>query len=282
MPQVFQQGRQVFGKGGDEQPVPLSQHEVAAGGDGLAAPQHGTHQDLAPDDALQIHQADVAQLAAGIYPQLNDLCAALGEGIPPEKARVFQQPVDLRGGLVLGIDEHGQTEGLPHFENLLGVFRIPHPGDGVELLVHGVGRGAAEQVYFVCTGGGDEQIGVLHTGLPQHIHGCAVALNGDHVVPLHTGFQGGGLGVDNGHVVALAGELTGQSGADLAVACDNDFHICLRFLKRSTGFTVLKTVKFFLLYHFLAENAIFFENAEKTHSCVPPCPGAEACGVRGR
>ena len=233
--QVFQQGSQVFGQGGDEQPVALPQCEVAAGGGGGTAPKHGTDQDLALDNGPQVSQLDVAQLAFGVYPQLYDFCPALGEGIPPEKAGVFQQPVDFRSGLVFGVDEHGQAEEVPHFEDLLGVLRIPDPGDGVQLRVHRVGGGAAQQIDFVRACGGDQQIRRLHTGLTQHLHRGAVALDGDHVVALHAVFQPLELGVDDRHVVALSCKLAGQGSAYLAVTRNDNIHSILPVSKNSSA-----------------------------------------------
>ena len=226
--QIFKQGGQVLGKGGDKQPVPLPQDKVAAGGDGGASPQDGADQDLAADDGPHIRQTDVAQLAAAVHPELHDLRSALGKGVPPQEARVFEQPVNFRGGLVFRVNEHGQAEKLPHLENLLGILGVAYPGDGVKLGIHGVGGGAAQKVNFICPGGGDQQVRVPDTGLTKHVHGCAVALDGHDIVTLHAGFQRQELGVDDRHVVPFAGELPGQGGAHLAVARNDYFHICLR------------------------------------------------------
>ena len=141
--QVFQQSGQVLGKGGDKQPVTLPQNKVAAGGNGGAPPQDGADQNLAADNGPHVCQPHIAQLAAAVYPEFYDLRPALGEGIPPQEARVFEQPVNFRGGLIFGIDEHGQAKKLPHLENLFRVLRVPDPGDGVQFGVHGVGGGAA-------------------------------------------------------------------------------------------------------------------------------------------
>ena len=159
-----------------------------------------------------------------LHPQLHDLRAALGKGVPAEKAGVFEKPLNFRGGLVFGVDNQGQTEDIPHIINLLGVFRVADPGDGMKLRIHGVGRGAAQQIDFVLAGGGDEKIRVLDLGLGQHGHGGAVALHAEHIVALHAFRQHLAVGIDQGNVVALRGELAGQGGPYLAVACDNDVH----------------------------------------------------------
>ena len=88
-----------------------------------------------------------------------------------------------------------------------------------------MGGHAAEQVHLVGVGGGDEQVGLPDPRLLQGGHGGAVALNAHYVVLLHGLFQDQIVQVDEGQVVALGAELTGQGEAHLAVACDDDVHV---------------------------------------------------------
>ena len=90
-----------------------------------------------------------------------------------------------------------------------------------------MGCGAAQQVHFICAGGGNQQIRIHNTGLTQDIHGSAVALYGNHIVAFHTVFQAFELGIDYGNIVAFGGELTGQGSANFAVTCNDYVHLCL-------------------------------------------------------
>ena len=94
----------------------------------------------------------------------------------------------------------------------------------MQLGIQAVGSGAAQQIHFVGTCGGDEQLRIPDTGLQQRFHGCTVAVNRHHVVLFLAGSQNPRIDVDEGDVVTFGGQQTGQSGADLAVTGDDDIH----------------------------------------------------------
>ena len=87
-----------------------------------------------------------------------------------------------------------------------------------------MGSGAAQQVHFVRTGGGNEQIRIQDAGLLQNIHGGTVSVDGNYVVTLHAGLQDPGIGVDNRNIVAFGNQLPGQGGANLTVARNDNIH----------------------------------------------------------
>ena len=63
--------------------------KIKSAATGVAAPQNGTDQNLAFDNAGHFDQRFIAKLAFFIDTQFHDLGAALGEGVPTEEARVF-------------------------------------------------------------------------------------------------------------------------------------------------------------------------------------------------
>lgn len=136
----------------------------------------------------------------------------------------LEELIGLLGGGLLGIYREGQPQLLPHGDQLIRVLRVADPGDGV-LDAQLFGGEAGQQVELVPAGGGDEHLRLFHAGLPEGGHGGAVAHHGHDVKLLGALGKHLGVGVDDGDVVALAGELRGQGGAHFAVAHDNNVHI---------------------------------------------------------
>ena len=223
-PQAAQHIGQIMGRGGDEDPIPLPEDEITLRGDGSSAAQYRTDQHPAVDNAVHVAQRHVAQLAGLINAQLHDLHPPLGEGIPLQKARILQKIRNFLGGLLLRVDGHGQTEHILHGVDLLGILRIPDSGNGVQVGIQIVGGGAAQQVNFVCIGGGNQKIRLLHACLEQDVHGHTVAGNRHHIVLLQGFLQNMGVLVDQGHIVALGRQQPCQRGAYLAVTGNNNVH----------------------------------------------------------
>ena len=138
-----------------------------------------------------------------------------------------QQVDDLAGRHLLGVeqvvdahvDEHLLVVG---FE----VFVVVDAGDGfprTELL----GQHRRHDVVVLLVVDGDEQVAFAHRSLAQHGEGRRVALDGDHVgQTAHLGEQLL-VAVDDGDVVAVAAEHTGQVTAHLAGTRYHDFHSCV-------------------------------------------------------
>ena len=136
--------------------------------------------------------------------------------------------MDLGSRLLFRINSHGKTENVPHFIDLLYVFGISDPGDGMQLRIDAVGSGAAQQIDLVGTGGGDQQIRVPDAGLEQHVHGGAVAVDRHNIKALDAGVKHLAVGIDQGDVVALGRKLPGKGGADLTVTGNNNIHSVLQ------------------------------------------------------
>ena len=221
---VFQHPGEIVRGRGDEEAVALLQDEAAVRRYGHAPAKDGADQDPALDEVVELVEGDALEAASLRHLQLRDLHPAPGEGLPLEEAWVFQQPVDLGGGLLVRIHGEGEGEGLPHLIDLVGVVGVADAGDGVDVLIQPVGAEAAEEVDLILAGGGDEEVRVGNAGLAQDLHRGAVALDGHHVETLQSALQHLLLGVDEGQVVALAGQLPGHGGAHLAGARDEDLH----------------------------------------------------------
>jgi hypothetical protein len=95
-----------------------------------------------------------------------------------------------------------------------------------------MGSGAAQKIYLVCTGGGDQKIGIHYAGLTQNTHRGTVSVNGDDIIALHTGFQNLGVGIDERDAVAFRGKLTGKGGTYFSVACNDNIHSSLLNLEK--------------------------------------------------
>ena len=111
-----------------------------------------------------------------------------------------------------------------HFVDLVGILRVANSGDGMQSGVQGVGSGAAQKIHFVGAGGGNKQIRILHTGVQQHLHGGAVAMNGDDIVALQTAAENLIVGIHQSDVIALGRQLAGQSGAYLTSSGNDNIH----------------------------------------------------------
>ena len=83
---------------------------------------------------------------------------------------------------------------------------------------------ARDHVDLVARGQGDDHVGAVAAGGFEH--GGVRGVPGDRpdVEAVLEVRQQGGVGVDHGHVVGLAGEVFGQRGPDLTRSQDDDFH----------------------------------------------------------
>ena len=90
-----------------------------------------------------------------------------------------------------------------------------------------IGKQRRHDVVVLLVVDGDEQVAFAHRSLAQHGEGRRVALDGDHVgQTAHLGEQLL-VAVDDGDVVAVAAEHTGQVTAHLAGTRYHDFHSCV-------------------------------------------------------
>ena len=224
-PEVAEQRGQVVRGSGNEDPVALFQSKLpAVRRVGHALAQNRADQRAAVDQSRQIGQRLIAQFALPVDLEFHDLEPSVREGIALQKAREFQKTVDLDGGLPFGIEGHGKSEPVPHLVDLPHVFGVVDAGDGMQFSVHGVGGQAGQQVEFVGTRRGDEQIGGSDARVAQRLHRGAVALQRHHVVLARRRFQNRGVTVDQDQIVPLVRQFLGQRLAYFAVTGNQDFH----------------------------------------------------------
>ena len=131
----MEQSGKVVCRCGDKNPVAFPQNKFSVRRNGFSVAQHHAHKHLAPDNGIQAVQRKIAQPTAGFHTQLNNFHPALCKGVPFQKTGVLQQPADLRCGLPLRIDSHGERKNVPHLINLVAVFRVADTCDGVQLRV---------------------------------------------------------------------------------------------------------------------------------------------------
>lgn len=87
------------------------------------------------------------------------------------------------------------------------------------------GDEAGQQILFVGIGGGNQQICLLHTGLPLNFQSGAIALNGHDIQTLAGMLQSRGPFVDDGHIVSGFGQALGKGAAHFAVSYNNNAHL---------------------------------------------------------
>ena len=92
---------------------------------------------------------------------------------------------------------------------------------GVE---QGVGHLTGDHVGLVTVGDGDQHVGILSTRFAQHLGVGAVTVDHPQVKLVLQFAQAFAVGVDDGDVVVLPGQVLGQSAADLAGSQNDDLH----------------------------------------------------------
>ena len=205
--------------------VPRLGRVPPVGDDDLIAPLRGAEEDgQLLDPVIQLRQGVAADEVVLLHPKADKLHPAPVEGLDIGRRGEAQQPGDLHRRGVLGVDDHVDAQFLFEDGELHRVLHVAHPGDGV-LGAQPLGGEAADHVYLVQAGGGDDDVGGVDAGLPQCHNRRAVALDAQDVQGLRRAAQGVVVGVDDGDVVLLPGEMLRQSEAHLAVAHDNDFQV---------------------------------------------------------
>ncbi len=223
-PQIFHQLGQVLDAGGDIDGIPLPQSEGARRDMHPVLPLHSADQHVDPGDLIELEQRNARQLGPGSHGNGHDLHLALGKGLPFQKRGELKQLIGLLSGGLLRVYGKGKPQLLPHGYQLVGIFRIPHPGDGMGCPQLLAGE-AGQKVQLIPAGGGNEHVGLLRPRLPQRDHGGPVAGDRHHVQLLRAGIEHLRVGVNDGNVMPLGGKLPGQSRSHLAVAYNNNVHI---------------------------------------------------------
>ena len=212
--------------GGKGQDVPRPDLEGAAGDGDLALPLHGADEDVRGDPLAQGDQVHAVQHVALRHLEFDHIGLSVGKGVDLQRRGQIEDARRLRGGLQLGVDDHGQPQLFPEIAHLPAVVRGAHPGDG-GAVAHPLGHGAAQQVQLVGFGDGDEQIGVFNAGLLQNAVAGAVSHDAHDVIQVGQGLDPLGILVHHDDIVALPAQLLYQRTAHLAAAHDDDLQAAL-------------------------------------------------------
>ena len=86
------------------------------------------------------------------------------------------------------------------------------------------GDQTGKQIDLVMGGNGDEQVGILHTGIAQNVIAGAAASYRSKVIHIGKLVQPAFGQIDQSQVVSCCAELAGQFRAYLAAAYNNDTH----------------------------------------------------------
>ena len=154
-------------------------------------------------------------------PKTDQLHTAAIEGFDIGGGGKAKQAGDLDSRSIFRVDDHVDAQFLLEGGQLGGVFHVAHPGDDV-LGAQPFGGQAADHVHLVHTGGGNDHVRRIRAGFPQGGDGSAVPLDAHHIQRLRGTPEGVVVGIDDGDVMLLLGEVLRQSEAYLTVSHDDD------------------------------------------------------------
>ena len=118
---------------------------------------------------------------------------------------------------------HGKPQLLLDEADLFIITGVAHPCDGLAVSRLS-GDQAAQQVYLVLVGNGDQKIRLLHACLLLHPVAGGIAVDAHHIQEISHHPNLLLVRVDDRNLVPFLIELLGQNIAHLAAACDNDPH----------------------------------------------------------
>ena len=130
---------------------------------------------------------------------------------------------------------HFQFRGNDHVDGhvVAGEQVLPHgpqialgtdAGDLGRHVEQGVRHLAGDHVHFIGEGDGDDHIGLARAGALQHVRMGGIAHHRPHIEIVGHLLDQVRRIVDDGDVVVFRRQLTGNAGADLARAANDDFH----------------------------------------------------------
>jgi hypothetical protein len=102
----------------------------------------------------------------------------------------------------------------------------------VKIGIQAVGGHTGKKIYFICTGDGDQKVGIHNACIQKDLLGGTVALDSHHIVTGHGLGQNASVHIDHGKVVALLRKLLQKGNANFTVACDDNMHKDLTPYKR--------------------------------------------------
>ena len=224
----------LLGTADDVGLVPHLGDKGAVGHENLSASDGGAHEHPVRVAAVELIEADPRQAVALLDRKSDHLHPAPGKGLHAEGGGYPQQPGDLSGCRVLRVDDQVHPD-LPLEEiGLPIVLRIADTAYGV-LGSQLLGDEAADNIQLIGARYRHHQVRPPDAGLPEHADGGSAALHAQNIqYALGVGKSLRVL-VDEHQIMVLAAELLGQGVPHLAVADDDDPHICFPSLSFSSA-----------------------------------------------
>src|SRR5690606_31203404 len=174
--------------------------------------------------------AQIAQLLTDQRPAIDGLHGhqlhlAAGKVQNLQRARILDQPLDVGGDRLFRADQYIDRHGVV-LEQLAAdqVGRLADPGDLGRRTEQRSGHLARDHVGLVAAADRNQHIGIIGTGLAQYRRQRAAALYRADVQAITQRSQAHRVHVHDGHIVGLAGQLGGQTAADLPCTENDDFH----------------------------------------------------------
>ncbi len=214
---------QFLGLGGNADAISRAQHIVTIGDNDLFPAADGTDQHLDLQGGGDIFEGHAIQQAALRNVVFHQLHPALGEGFHLGDRRKAQDTGDITGSLPLRVDRKRKPHLLLHESQLTFVFHAAHPGNGI-LGAQLFGGHAGDHIDLILAGSGNDEIRLTGPGLLLHSISGAIALDAQNIQFLRQALRHAGAVIDDGDIVALAGEMLRQGPADLSDSDNYDPH----------------------------------------------------------
>ena len=199
-------------------------YKVTVGDDGFVAAAHGAHQHAIGILFVIVHQAHACNAVGFGNGKADHFHAAACEGFHAERGGNAENAGDLLCCRLLGVDCHVEVDLVLELLRVAEIVDVADAGDGMpctQLLCHET----ADDVHFVETCDGNDEIGCVCACFLQYAQRCAVAVYAHDIHHVFCVLQGRGFSVHHGQIMPFAGKLTRESVADFACANNHDFHI---------------------------------------------------------
>ncbi len=175
--------------------------------------------------AANVFKSHAVELGVGAYldPHHNEL--PLMDLKPVAGPRPLEAHHDLACGEIFGIDEvvdpHAGEEVAVFADHILVVVDAGHGALGSEAL----GNRASEYIVCLKRGYGDKEVAIGGSPLLDGVKRSGLALEGEQVVVGVECGEMGGIGVEDCHILLLAGEELGEVAAYFSGACNENLHL---------------------------------------------------------
>ena len=199
------------------------QDKIALWNKGLPRATHHAQQRSAAQYRADLAHGHPLQPRAVRDADIQQFDTSLGKGTHVDCGWKTDQARNDARGRQFRIDDHGQAKLVAHKADLFHMLRVAHTRDRVAA-GRFAGNQAGKQIDLVVRGDGDEQVGVLHARLLEHMIAGAAAGHRSQVERVHQLGQPPLRQVDKRQVVPFGRKLLSQCRANLSAAYNDDAH----------------------------------------------------------